>query len=81
MGHAPPQEDKNDHLGKSATLVQKAGIVVRAGGAHNIECRSAFFDCSLSIKAAYEGFVCNCYLSCILACLCRLDLNDFGALR
>ncbi len=32
MSPAPPQEDKNDHLGKSATLVQKAGIVVRAGG-------------------------------------------------
>ncbi len=29
---ALPQEDKNDHLSKSATLVQKAGIVVRAGG-------------------------------------------------
>ncbi len=29
---APPQEDKNDHLGKSATLVQKGGIGVRAGG-------------------------------------------------
>jgi len=30
VSHAPPQEDKNDHLGKSATLVQKAGIGVRA---------------------------------------------------